>query len=67
MSTARWSDRRYLDLAKVVGLSRFDLIRHVVLPQALHAVWTAVGSAFGIAAGLGARSKWTGHIDARPS
>jgi ABC-type nitrate/sulfonate/bicarbonate transport system permease component len=39
LSIARWADSRYLELAKVIRLSRFDLIRHVILPQLLRAVW----------------------------
>jgi ABC-type nitrate/sulfonate/bicarbonate transport system permease component len=51
-------DQRYLELAKVIGLSRFDLVRHVILPQALHAVWTRLRSSLSNAGGL---------VDPRPS
>jgi len=59
LSIIRWGDRRYLELAKVIGLSRFELIRHVILPQLLRAVWAALPLSPGNTGGA--------HVDARPS
>jgi len=59
LSFARLGDRRYLEVAKVLGLSRFDLIRHVILPQLLRAVWAALRSSLGY-------TGWA-HVGTRPS
>jgi ABC-type sulfate transport system permease component len=59
LSFARWGDGRYLEVAKVLGLSRFDLIRHVILPQLLRAVWAEVRSSLGT-------TGWA-HVGTRPS
>jgi ABC-type anion transport system duplicated permease subunit len=58
-TTLSWADPRYLELAKTLGLSRFALIRHVILPQALQIVWGGLRSSVG--------TPWSAHVDARPS
>jgi len=58
-AVVRWGDPKYLELAKVIGLSRLGLIRHVILPQALHILWSGLRSSLG--------TTWSAHVDPRPS
>jgi ABC-type molybdate transport system permease subunit len=59
LSIARWGDRRYLEVAQVIGLSRWDLIRHVILPQLLRTVWANLRLSPG-------NTGWA-HVDTRPT
>ncbi len=58
-TTVPWGDARYLELAKVIGLSRFALFRHVILPQALRILWARLRSSVG--------TTWPARVDPRPS